>query len=32
VSGGLVPLFEQTVELWLHILQTNLIGTFLALK
>ncbi|MGP0057771.1 MAG: SDR family NAD(P)-dependent oxidoreductase [Beijerinckiaceae bacterium] len=32
VSGGLVPLFEQTVEHWLHVLQINLIGTFLAIK
>jgi len=32
VSGGLVPLFEQTVEQWLQILQTNLIGPFLAIK
>jgi NAD(P)-dependent dehydrogenase (short-subunit alcohol dehydrogenase family) len=32
VSGGLVPLFEQTVEQWRQILQTNLIGPFLAIK
>ncbi len=32
VSGGLVPLFEQTVEQWLQILQTNLLGPFLAIK
>ena len=32
ISGGLVPIFEQTVEQWLQILQTNLIGTFLAIK
>jgi NAD(P)-dependent dehydrogenase (short-subunit alcohol dehydrogenase family) len=32
VSGGLVPLFEQTVEQWQQILQTNLIGPFLAIK
>jgi NAD(P)-dependent dehydrogenase (short-subunit alcohol dehydrogenase family) len=32
VSGGLVPLFEQTVEQWQQILQTNLLGPFLAIK
>ena len=32
VSGGIVPLFEQTVEQWSRILQTNLIGGFLAIK
>ena len=32
ISGGLVPLFEQTVEQWQQILQTNLIGPFLAIK
>jgi NAD(P)-dependent dehydrogenase (short-subunit alcohol dehydrogenase family) len=32
VSGGLVPIFEQSVEHWLNILQINLIGTFLAIK
>jgi NAD(P)-dependent dehydrogenase (short-subunit alcohol dehydrogenase family) len=32
ISGGLVPIFEQTVEQWLQILQTNLIGGFLAVK
>ena len=32
ISGGLVPLFEQTVEQWLQILQTNLLGPFLAIK
>jgi NAD(P)-dependent dehydrogenase (short-subunit alcohol dehydrogenase family) len=32
ISGGLVPLFEQTVEQWQQILQTNLIGPFLAVK
>jgi len=31
-SVGLVPLFEQTVEQWQQILQTNLIGPFLAIK
>jgi NAD(P)-dependent dehydrogenase (short-subunit alcohol dehydrogenase family) len=32
ISGGLVPLFEQTIEQWLQILQTNLLGPFLAIK
>jgi NAD(P)-dependent dehydrogenase (short-subunit alcohol dehydrogenase family) len=32
ISGGLVPLFEQTVDYWLQILRVNLIGTFLAVK
>lgn len=32
ISGGLVPLFEQTVEQWQRILQINLVGTFLAVK
>lgn len=32
VSGGLVPLFDQTVEIWRDILATNLIGPFLAIK
>lgn len=32
VSGGLVPLFEQTVEQWQQILQTNLLGPFLAIR
>jgi NAD(P)-dependent dehydrogenase (short-subunit alcohol dehydrogenase family) len=32
ISGGLIPLFEQTVEYWLQILQTNLLGPFLAIK
>jgi NAD(P)-dependent dehydrogenase (short-subunit alcohol dehydrogenase family) len=32
ISGGLTPLFEQTVDYWLEVLRTNLIGTFLALK
>jgi NAD(P)-dependent dehydrogenase (short-subunit alcohol dehydrogenase family) len=32
VSGGLVPLLEQSVEHWLNILQINLIGSFLAIK
>jgi NAD(P)-dependent dehydrogenase (short-subunit alcohol dehydrogenase family) len=32
ISGGLVPLFEQTVELWREILRVNLIGPFLAIR
>jgi NAD(P)-dependent dehydrogenase (short-subunit alcohol dehydrogenase family) len=32
ISGGMVPLFEQTVEHWQEILRVNLIGSFLALK
>jgi NAD(P)-dependent dehydrogenase (short-subunit alcohol dehydrogenase family) len=32
ISGGLVPLFEQSVELWQEILRVNLIGAFLAIK
>ena len=32
ISGGLVPLFEQTVEHWQEILRVNLIGAFLAIK
>jgi NAD(P)-dependent dehydrogenase (short-subunit alcohol dehydrogenase family) len=32
ISGGLVPLQEQTPEHWLEVLQINLIGTFLAVK
>ena len=32
ISGGLVPLSEQTVELWQEILRINLIGPFLAIK
>jgi NAD(P)-dependent dehydrogenase (short-subunit alcohol dehydrogenase family) len=32
VSGGLVPLFEQTVEQWRDILSVNLLGPFLAIK
>ena len=32
ISGGIVPLQEQSVELWTRILQINLIGTFLAVK
>jgi NAD(P)-dependent dehydrogenase (short-subunit alcohol dehydrogenase family) len=32
ISGGFTPLFEQTVDYWQQILQTNLIGPFLAIK
>ncbi len=32
ISGGLVPLFEQSVEHWQEILRINLIGPFLAIK
>jgi NAD(P)-dependent dehydrogenase (short-subunit alcohol dehydrogenase family) len=32
VSGGLVPLLDQTVEHWQEILRINLIGPFLAIK
>ncbi|HEY0940077.1 MAG TPA: SDR family NAD(P)-dependent oxidoreductase [Steroidobacter sp.] len=32
ISGGLVPLHEQTPEHWLEVLTINLIGTFLAVK
>jgi NAD(P)-dependent dehydrogenase (short-subunit alcohol dehydrogenase family) len=32
ISGGLVPLPDQTVELWSEVLRVNLIGTFLAVK
>ncbi|WP_339561454.1 SDR family oxidoreductase, partial [Pseudomonas sp. EA_65y_Pfl1_P113] len=32
VSGGLVPLGEQTVEQWQEVLRVNLIGPFLAIK
>jgi NAD(P)-dependent dehydrogenase (short-subunit alcohol dehydrogenase family) len=32
ISGGLVPLAEQTVELWQEVLRVNLIGAFLAVK
>ncbi|HMN45086.1 MAG TPA: SDR family NAD(P)-dependent oxidoreductase [Povalibacter sp.] len=32
VSGGIVPLQEQTPEHWAEILKINLIGTFLAVK
>jgi NAD(P)-dependent dehydrogenase (short-subunit alcohol dehydrogenase family) len=32
ISGGLVPLSDQTVEHWQEILRINLIGPFLAIK
>jgi NAD(P)-dependent dehydrogenase (short-subunit alcohol dehydrogenase family) len=32
ISGGIVPLQEQTAELWNNILKINLVGTFLAVK
>src|SRR4029077_1610227 len=32
VSGGLVSLFETTVEQWTQVVNVNLIGTFLCLK
>jgi len=32
ISGGLVPIAEQTVEHWQEILRINLIGPFLAVK
>ncbi len=32
ISGGLVPLFEQTVDQWQETLRVNLIGPFLAIK
>jgi NAD(P)-dependent dehydrogenase (short-subunit alcohol dehydrogenase family) len=32
ISGGLVALFEQTVEQWQEILRVNLIGPWLAIK
>jgi NAD(P)-dependent dehydrogenase (short-subunit alcohol dehydrogenase family) len=32
ISGGLVPLAEQTVDHWQEILRINLIGPFLAVK
>jgi NAD(P)-dependent dehydrogenase (short-subunit alcohol dehydrogenase family) len=32
ISGGLVPLAEQTVEHWQEVLRINLIGPFLAVK
>src|SRR6185312_7155531 len=32
ISGALVPLLEQSVELWQEILRVNLIGPFLAIR
>ena len=32
ISGGRVPLLEQTVELWQEVLRVNLIGPWLAIK
>ncbi|HEU4732804.1 MAG TPA: SDR family NAD(P)-dependent oxidoreductase, partial [Kofleriaceae bacterium] len=32
ISGGLVPFFDLTVELWTQILKVNLVGSFLAVK
>jgi NAD(P)-dependent dehydrogenase (short-subunit alcohol dehydrogenase family) len=32
ISGGLVRLFDQTVELWQEVLRVNLIGPFLAIR
>lgn len=32
ISGGLVPLQEQTPEYWSEVLKINLVGTFLAVK
>ncbi|HWW47488.1 MAG TPA: SDR family oxidoreductase [Xanthobacteraceae bacterium] len=32
ISGGLVPIAEQTPEHWMEILRVNLIGPFLAVK
>jgi NAD(P)-dependent dehydrogenase (short-subunit alcohol dehydrogenase family) len=32
ISGGIVPLAEQTVEHWMEILRVNLIGPMLAVK
>lgn len=32
ISGGYVPVVEQTVEMWQEILRVNLIGPFLAIK
>ena len=31
-AAVLIPLFEQTVDHWQHVLRVNLIGTFLAIK
>ena len=32
ISGGLTPMFEQTVDQWTEVLRVNLIGPFLAIK
>src|SRR5690606_25032772 len=32
ISGGLLPVLEQTPEHWLQVLTVNLVGTFLAVK
>ncbi len=32
ISGGLVPIFEETAERWAEVLNVNLIGTFLAVQ
>jgi NAD(P)-dependent dehydrogenase (short-subunit alcohol dehydrogenase family) len=32
IGGGMLPLFEQTVEQWTEVLRVNLIGPFLAIK
>jgi NAD(P)-dependent dehydrogenase (short-subunit alcohol dehydrogenase family) len=32
ISGGLVPMFEETAERWREVLNINLIGTFLLVK
>ena len=32
ISGGDIPLFEQSVELWNEVLRVNLVGPFLAIK
>jgi NAD(P)-dependent dehydrogenase (short-subunit alcohol dehydrogenase family) len=32
ISGGMIPLLEQPVELWQEVLRINLIGPFLAIK
>lgn len=32
VSGGAVPITQQTVEIWQEVLRVNLIGPFLAIK
>jgi NAD(P)-dependent dehydrogenase (short-subunit alcohol dehydrogenase family) len=32
ISGGLTPLFEQSVDYWREILRINLIGPFLAIR